>query len=111
MLFLVEIDYARTGPPPTPESGKFFIETFILPTLTKAEELSAQKRIVAGGPVAGRIALHFMVQAESSEEVDAIVSSLPLWSVAETRVTPLISVSERRTHVQKLLERLGESSK
>lgn len=41
MLFLVEIDYARTGPPPTPESGKFFIETFILPTLTKAEELSA----------------------------------------------------------------------
>jgi len=48
-----------------------------------------------------------MVEAESSEHVDRIVTSLPLWAVAETRITPLITVGERRDHVKKLLERLA----
>jgi hypothetical protein len=35
-----------------------------------------------------------------------MISSLPLWPAAETRVTPLIAFSERREHVQQLLETL-----
>jgi len=107
MLFLVELDHVKTGPPPTPETGRTFIERVIFPTLARAEELAAEKKIVSGGPVAGRIALRLMIEADSSEEVDRIVSSLPIWTHAEIRVTPLITFAERRSHVEELLKRLG----
>ena len=106
MLFLVELDAARSGTPPTPESGRAFVEGVIFPTIARAEQLLSEKKIVAGGPVVGRIALRFLVEAESAEEADRLVTSLPLWTVAETRVTPLITFAERRKHVQALLDRL-----
>jgi muconolactone delta-isomerase len=106
MLFLVEMDHVKSGLAHTPESGRAFIEGIIFPTIARAEQLIAEKTIVAGGPVAGRIALRLMVEASSSEEVDLIVSSLPLWPVADTRVTPLITFSDRRNHVKILLEGL-----
>jgi hypothetical protein len=107
MLFLVELDHVRTGAPPTPESGRTFIEQVIFPTLARAEQLVAEKKILAGGPVAGRIALRFMIEADSAEHVDRIVTSFPIWTQAETRITPLISVAERRSHVETLLSNLG----
>jgi muconolactone delta-isomerase len=108
MTFLVELDHVKSGVLPTPEGGRAFIEQIIFPTLARAEQLVAEEKIVAGGPVVGRIALRFMVEADSSEEVDQLVSSLPIWPVAETRVTPLTTFAVRRAHVQKLLESLGD---
>ena len=110
MLYLAEIDHVRTGAPPTPETGRVFIEQVIFPTLARAEQLAAEKKIVSGGPIAGRIALRLMIEAKSAEEADRIVTSIPLWTQAETRVTPLITFAERRSHVKALLERLGGKS-
>ena len=110
MLFLVELDYVRSGPPPGPEDGIAFIERAILPTIARAERLVAEGKIVAGGPVLGRVALRLMLEAGSLEEADRLVSSLPLWAAAETRVTPLIAFEERRSHVQALRERLQGQS-
>ena len=107
MLFLVELDHVRTGPPPTPESGRTFIQEVILPTLARVEQLSAEKTIVAGGPVAGRIALRLMVEAESALAAERVAMSLPVWAQADTRITPLIRSSERRESVEALLKRLG----
>src|SRR6266540_6048032 len=90
MLFLVELDHMKSGPPPTPEAGRAFIEQVIFPTLARADQLVAEKKIVAGGPVTGRVALRLMIDADSPEQVDRIVSSLPIWTQAETRITPLI---------------------
>ncbi len=106
MLFLVEMDHVKSGLTPTTEEGRAFIEQIIFPTLARAEQLTAERKILAGGPVAGSIALRLMIEADTPEDVDIIVSSMPLWRVAETRVTPLITFSERRNHVQTLLERL-----
>jgi len=106
MLFLVELDHVKSGTPPAPEISRAFIEQTIFPTLARGEELLQAKKIVAGGPVLGRIALRFIVEADSLADVDKIITSLPIWLVAETRVTPLISFSERRQHVQSLLERV-----
>jgi len=106
MLFLVELDHMKSGPPPTPEAGRAFIEQVIFPTLARADQLVAEKKIVAGGPVTGRVALRLMIDADSPEHVDRIVSSLPIWTQAETRITPLITFAERRDHVQALLEGL-----
>lgn len=104
MLFLVDLDHVKSGPPPTPEAGRAFIEQVIFPTLARAEQLAAEKKIIAGGPVAGRVGLRLMIDAESLEQVDRIVSSLPIWIQAETWITPLITFAERRDHVQALLE-------
>lgn len=106
MKFLVELDHPKTGQPMTAESSRNFIESIIFPTLARAEQLVKDGLILAGGPVAGRIALRFIVDVESAQKLDQLVTSIPLWSIADTRVTPLIEFSDRRTHVQALLERL-----
>ncbi len=107
MLFLVEVDHVESGNVSSPDAGRGFIEQVIFPTLARLDQLVADKTLVSGGPVAGRVALRLMIEADSSEHLDRIVTSLPLWFVAETRVTPLITVAERRDHVKKLLERLA----
>ena len=107
MQFLVELDHVKSGQPLTPEAGRTFIEQIILPTLARAEQLVQEKKILAGGPVVGRIALRFIVAAESPQDLDRIVSSLPIWPLAETRVTPLISSADRGNSVQALLAGLA----
>src|SRR5512132_2080341 len=63
MRFLVEIDHSRSSPAPTPEVTRAFIEQVIFPAPERAEALLAENRIVARGPVAGRIALRLMIEA------------------------------------------------
>ena len=106
MLFLVELDHIKSGQLLTAEAGRTFIEQVILPTLGRAEELVAEKKIMAGGPVLGRIALRFIVEADSPQQVDQVISSLQIWPVAESRVTPLVAFADRRKSVQTLLEKL-----
>ncbi len=107
MLFLVELDHVKFGSASTPDAGRSFIEQIIFPTLARAEQLVAEKKILSGGRVVGRVALRFILEADSSEQLDRMITSLPLWRVAETRVTPLITFRERRNHVEALLESLA----
>ena len=110
MLFLIELDHVKQGTPLAPEIARAFIEQTIFPTLARAEELVKAKKILAGGPVLGRVALRFIVEADSLSDVDKIITSLPIWPLAETRVTPLITFSERRQHAETLLESLQKRS-
>lgn len=107
MLYLVELDHVKSGIRSTPEESRSFIESVIFPTLVQAEKLVAEKKILAGGPVTGRIALRFIVDAESPQEVDRLVSQLPLWPLSDSRVTPLIAFADRRNSLQALLARLA----
>ncbi len=107
MKFLVELDHVKTGQPFTEDGARSFVEGIIYPTIAKAEQLAQEGRIVAGGPVLGRIALRFIADVETAEQLDQLISSLPLWLVAETRVTPLIDFRDRRAHVQALLQRFS----
>src|SRR5215831_7271912 len=84
MLFLIELDHVKQGTVPTPETGRAFIEQIIFPTLARAEELVKAKKILAGGPVLGRVALRLIVEADSSSDVDKIITSLPIWPHADT---------------------------
>jgi hypothetical protein len=110
MLFLIELDHVKSGQAMMPEQGRYFIEQVILPTLARAEKLVADKKIVAGGPVMGRIAIRFVLEANSLPEADKLISSLPLWPLAETRITPLVAFADRRESVQALLENLKSSA-
>jgi len=107
MLFLVELDHVKSGTLSTPEMVRVFIEKVIFPTLARAEQLVKEKKILSGGPVLGRVELRFIMEADSAEHVDRMITSLPIWPLAETRVTPLIALDERREHLKEMLERLA----
>jgi len=104
MNYLVQLKLANH--PDTPEEGSVFIEQFILPTLELCKKLEVEKKIVAGGPLSGAIALCLIVNAESAEELDALVTGLPVWPRMETTVTPLTTFDVRMQAVRARLEEL-----
>ena len=110
MLFLIELNHVTSGTPLAPETGRAFIEHIIVPTLARAEEHLKAHKILAGGAVLGRVSLRFIVEADSLANVDQLLTSLPIWPLADTRVTPLLAFAERRQHAQALLESLQTRS-
>jgi hypothetical protein len=69
MLFLVELDHAKSGVLLTPETARAFIEQIIYPTLSRGEKLIAEKKILAGGTAVGRVALRFILEADTLQDV------------------------------------------
>ena len=92
--------------PTTPHEGTVFIEQFILSTLELCKKLEAEKRIVAGGPLSGAIALALIVTAESAEQLDDLITSLPVWPRMETTVSPLSTFDVRMQAVRARIEQL-----
>ena len=108
MKYRVQMKLASSSRPSTPQEGIAFIEQIILPTLELCKKLEAEKRIVAGGPVSGSVALSLLVNAESAQEVDDLVTSLPVWPRMETTVTPLNSFEGRMQTVRTRLNELKQ---
>jgi muconolactone delta-isomerase len=104
MNYLVQFKLASR--PDTPQEGIAFIEQLILPTLELCKRFEAEKKIVAGGPLSGAVALSVIVSAESVQELDDLITSLPVWPRMETAVTPLTTFDFRIQAVRARLERL-----
>jgi muconolactone delta-isomerase len=104
MNYLVQLKLASR--PDTPREGIVFIEQFILPTLELCKRLEAEKKIVAGGPLSGAVALSLILSAESAQELDDLITSLPVWPRMETTVTPLSTFDVRMQAVRARLEQL-----
>ena len=77
MQYLVHLKLASSARPTTAQEGRILAEQFILPTLARCEELVAQKKILAGVPVSGTIAIVLIVEVESVPELDRLLTSLP----------------------------------
>lgn len=77
MLFLVELDHVKSGTMLTPEAGRAFVEQIIFPTIERAEQLIAEGRILAGGPVAGRIAVRFIADVATAKESTSSLPAFP----------------------------------
>lgn len=105
MQYLVQLRLKSSASPKTPEEGVIFIEKFIYPTLELGRKLEEQGKILAGGPVSGTIALALMVSADSAQELDDVVTRLPVWPLMETEITPLSTFDARK---QTLLPRLEQ---
>jgi muconolactone delta-isomerase len=97
---------AASGRPATPAEGAVFIEQVILPTLELCTKLQDEKKIVAGGPVSGAVALALIVTAESARDLDDLITSLPVWPRMETDVTPLTSFEDRGLALRPRLEQI-----
>ena len=107
MQYLVDMKLAAYGRPTGgPQDGITFIEQFILPSLELCQKLEDGKKILAGGPANGAIRLVMIVSAESAQELDELIESLPIWPQMETTVTPLTSFNGRMVALRPRLERL-----
>jgi muconolactone delta-isomerase len=103
MQYLVQLKLSNSARPTTQEDGIAFLEQYIFPTLELCKKLQEEKKILAGGPLSGTVALALIVNAESAPELDDLITSLPVWPRMETEVTPLTSFDGR---MQSLLPRL-----
>lgn len=87
--YLVEMTFAPFATLPSPAELAAFGEKMALPTLEACRALSEAGRIVAGGPALGAIGFHFIARADSPQDLEEMLSGLPLWPRAQTRVVPL----------------------
>jgi hypothetical protein len=108
MRFLVTLDGSDVAGMPPERLGQV-LEQMVIPGIEQLGQWEQEGRIHGGGYPAGRGGV-FMIDADSSEEVDHLVASLPHWPLLKVDVTPLISTSsllERaRTVRQSLQERV-----
>ncbi len=104
MQYLVQMKLVAAGRPTIAVDGPAFVKEYILPTLEACNKLQREKKILAGGPLSGAIALALVVQADSAPELDAILTGLPVWPRMETEVTPLTTFDERATTLRSRLE-------
>jgi muconolactone delta-isomerase len=106
MNYLVQMKLADSSRPATSREGMVFIEQFILPTLELCKKLEAEKKILAGGPMSGAVALSLIISTESVQELDDLITGLPAWPRMETTVTPLTTFGGRMQSVRARLEQL-----
>ena len=106
MNYLVQMKLVNSSRPTSNEEGISFIEQYIFPTLEICKKLQDEKKIVAGGPVSGAIALAMVIRADSIQELDELIGSLPIWPRMETTVIPLTSFDGRMATLRPRLERL-----
>ncbi len=90
MRFLVTIDGSDTGVGVPPEQLVQMLDQMVIPGVEKLAQWEQEGRIHGGGYTAGRGGV-FIVDADSSEEVDQLVTSLPHWGMVKVDVKPLIS--------------------
>jgi muconolactone delta-isomerase len=109
MRFLVTIDGSDIGAGMPPERLAQVMDQMVVPSLEQLDQWEQEGRVHGGGYTAARGGV-FIIDADSSEEVDQLVTSLPYWGLVEVDVKPLVSsnaVLERaRAMNQRLQERM-----
>ena len=105
MPYLVDMKRAASSRPSGGAAeGSACIEPRILPSLEACETLLEEKKIRAGGPAVGAIRLLLIVSADSAQELDELVSSLPIWPRMETTMVPLTTCGGHATSLRPQLE-------
>ncbi len=107
MRFLVTIDGSDVGVGMPPERLAQVMDQMVIPGIEKLAQWEQEGRIHGGGYTAARGGV-FMVDADSSDEVDQLVSSLPYWPLVKVEVKSLISHSALLERGRAIGQRLQE---
>jgi muconolactone delta-isomerase len=107
MRYLVTMELIGT-PPVSPQEMVRHIEQIIIPM---HEKLEAEKKILAGGLVAGARTITVIVDVESHDELDQLLTSLPGWGLMKVDVTPLQSFKGRIAIARRMLEQFKAATK
>jgi muconolactone delta-isomerase len=107
MRFLVTIDGSDIGVGMPPERLGQVLDQMVVPGVEKLAQLEQEGRIHGGGYTAARGGV-FMIDADSSDEVDQLVTSLPHWGLVKVDVKPLISTSTMLERSRAMRQRYQE---
>jgi hypothetical protein len=92
MRFLVTIDGSDVGKGMPAEWLAEVLDRMVIPGIERLVEWEREGRARGGGYTAARGGV-FIIDADSNEEVDRLVSGLPHWGLVKADVKPLISAS------------------
>jgi muconolactone delta-isomerase len=107
MRFLVTIDGSDVGVGMPPERLGQVMNQMVIPGVEKLAQWEQEGRIHGGGYTAARGNV-FVIEADSVEEVDQLVTSLPHWGVVKVDVKPLISHGALLERARAMGQRLQE---
>ena len=71
------------------------LDTVVLPSFAMLANYEIERTILAGGLPVGERSLVMIAEADSNEELDQVLRSLPLWDRLDWSVTPLNSFKGR----------------
>jgi hypothetical protein len=107
--YLVEMSFAPLASLPSPQEMASFNERFIQPTLSACKDFLDAGKIAAGGPALAAVGLIFIARAHSPQDLEDMLSTLPLWPRAQTRVVPLGTFENRLRFARDRLQKAKAS--
>jgi muconolactone delta-isomerase len=109
MQYLVTEELIDPGPLLPPDQVVAMMRQAVLPSLDALINLKSEGKIIAGGVPVGERAIVLIFEADSNEELDSILQSLPLWGLAKWKVTPLENLESRSARDRQSTEQLEQS--
>ena len=105
MKYLVIGEFIDPGPMMAPPQFAQMLEHSILPSLDMLAKWEADKKIMGGVYVGARKGV-FVVEAESNEEVDKMIQSLPFWGLLKWNVSALNTFAARSAQEKTMVEKM-----
>ena len=105
MKFLVKAENVEGSIPQNPREAAIFLENVVHPSLEMTEKWEADGKAF-GGVLAAQRAACFVIEAPSAEELDKLLTRLPLWGVTKWEVTPLISIAAAKDRNREIITQL-----
>ena len=110
MKYLVVGDFIDPGPMMPPPQVAQMLETAILPSLEILAKWEGDNRIHGGIFLGDRKGV-FVIEAESNEEVDKMIMSLPMWGLLKWTVSPLHTFAGRAAQDKMNAEKIKSMTK
>jgi len=107
MRFLVTIDGSDMAVGRSPEQLAKVVKQMVVPSLEQLAQWEQEGRVHGGGYTAARGGV-FIMDADSSEEVEQLLTSLPYWGLVKVDVKPLISTGSMLERARTMGQRLQE---
>jgi hypothetical protein len=104
--YLVEMAFDPFASLLSPQEITSFAERMALPTLEALRRLAASGTILAGGTFLAATGFIFIARVASPQELEKMMTGLPLFPRARTRVVPLGTFESRGAALRGLLDRL-----
>ena len=110
MRFLVTIDGSDIAVARSPEQLAKVVEQMVVLGIEQLDQWEQEGRIHGGGYTAARGSVYIM-DADSSEEVEQLLTSLPHWGLVKVDVKTLISTSSMLERARAMGQRLQEQAR
>ncbi len=82
----------------------------IYTSIEAAVKLEEEKKVIAGGVLVGKRTGVVIVEVDSNEELDRLLTSLPLWGLMKIEVSPMQTFKEAVTRTRESLKQIKEAA-